>query len=186
MRNAGNINSSAAAMKPERACFGLVAGEQPNFRSLRVEMLYRYWSSRRDDGLPQRADIDPADIKALLPNILIVDIHRDPFRVFYRLVGTAVAHCSGLDFTGSFLDELVFDMSTPEDLHRAYQSVCDTRRPGRGMAFAQINHQSALDIEYLICPLVDDGGKVTQCLVLEDYVAKAGMDTGRLRLARPA
>ena len=54
------------------------------------------------------------------------------------------------------------------------------------MAFTQITHQSALDVEYLICPLVDAAGLVTQCLVLEDYVAKAGAEMGRLRLARQA
>ena len=34
--------------------------------------------------------------------------------------------------------------------------------------------------------LVDAAGTVSQCLVLEDYVAKEGMDIGRLRLARQA
>lgn len=184
--DSGIAGPGTASAMPGRARFSLVNGERPDFHSLRVETLYRYWRSRRSDGLPRRADIDPADIKSLLPNILIVDIHRDPFRVYYRLVGTAVAHCSGLDFTGTFLDELAFDICATEDLHHAYQSVCDTLRPGIGMAFAQINHQSALDIEYLICPLVDDGGKVSQCLVLEDYVAKVGIDMARLRLARQA
>ena len=46
--------------------------------------------------------------------------------------------------------------------------------------------QTALDVEYVICPLVDAAGTVSQCLVLEDYVAKEGMDIGRLRLARQA
>lgn len=177
-------------IKPDRASFNLVETETPSFRSLRVDALYRYWQSRRgfgrDSTLPTRADIDPADIKSLLPYVLIVDIHRDPFRIYYRLVGTAVAHFSGLDFTGTFLDELAFDICATADLVNAYRAVCDTRQPGIGMAFAQLNHQTALDVEYLICPLVDATGAVSQCLVLEDYVAKEGMDIGRLRLARHA
>jgi hypothetical protein len=173
-------------VRPDRACFDLVADTGPVFRSLRAEKLYQYWQTRRAGALPQRADIDPAEIKSLLPYVLIVDIHRDPFRVYYRLVGTAVAHFSGLDFTGTFLDELAFDICATDDLHRAYKSVCDSGRAGIGMAFAQITHQTALDVEYLICPLVDAQGMVTQCLVLEDYVAKAGMEIGRLRLARQA
>jgi hypothetical protein len=178
--------SSTDFIRPDRACFDLVADTKPVFRSLRAEKLYRYWQTRREGALPLRADIDPAEIKSLLPYVLIVDIHRDPFRVYYRLVGTAVAHFSGLDFTGTFLDELAFDICATDDLHRAYQSVCDSGRAGIGMAFAQITHQTALDVEYLICPLVNAEGAVTQCLVLEDYVAKAGTEIGRLRLARQA
>jgi hypothetical protein len=170
----------------ERARFQLVGDEKPEFRSPRAAALYRYWHSRRDGALPLRAEIDPADIKSLLPYLLIVDIHREPFRVYYRLVGTAVAHFSGLDFTGTFLDELAFELCATEDLLGAYRSVCEARRPGIGMAFAQLTHQSALDVEYLICPLAGDDGTVRQCLVLEDYVAKIGSDVSRLRLARQA
>jgi hypothetical protein len=173
-------------IKPDRASFKLIEADAPSFRSLRADALYRYWQSRRADTLPTRADIDPAEIKSLLPYVMIVDIHHDPLRIYYRLVGTAVAHFSGTDFTGTFLDELAFDICATEDLVNAYRAVCDSRQPGLGMAFAQLNHQTALDVEYVICPLVNTAGVVSQCLVLEDYVAKEGMDIGRLRLARPA
>jgi len=173
-------------IRPDRASFNLIETDAPSFRSLRADALYRYWRTRRDEALPRRADIDPADIKPLLPYLLIVDIHREPFRIYYRLVGTAVAHFSGLDFTGTFLDELAFDICATKDLVDAYRTVCERRQPGIGMAFAQLNHQTALDVEYVICPLVDGSGKITQCLVLEDYVSKEGMDIGRVRLARQA
>jgi hypothetical protein len=173
-------------IKPDRASFKLIDTETPSFRSLRADALYRYWRTRRDGALPQRSDIDPADIKSLLPYLLIVDIHRDPFRIYYRLVGTAVAHFSGMDFTGTFLDDLAFDICATEDLVTAYRSVCETKQAGIGMAYAQLNHHTALDVEYLLCPLVDANGMVTQCVGIEDYVAKEGIDIGRLRLARPA
>jgi hypothetical protein len=41
-----------------------------------------------------------------------------------------------------------------------------------------------MDVEYLICPLEDAEGAVTKCLVIEDYVAKQGHESGHLRLAR--
>lgn len=169
------------------ARFGLIENATAaEFQSRRLEALHRYWRSRRESGLPQRSDIDPAEIKPLLPYILIVDIHQAPFRVYYRLVGTAVAHFSGMDFTGTYLDELAFDICGTSDLLRAYQSVCETKQPGLGMAYAQITHQSVMDVEYLICPLENAAGEVTQCLVIEDYVSKQGQETGNLRLARQA
>lgn len=173
-------------IRPDRASFKLIETHTPSFRSLRADALYRYWLSRRGDALPTRADIDPAEIKPLLPYVMIVDIHRDPFRVYYRLVGTAVAHAAGMDFTGTYLDQLAFDICANDDLSSAYRVVCDRRQAGIGMAFAQLNHQTALDVEYVICPLVNDSGEISQCLVLEDYVAKEGMEIGRVRLARPA
>lgn len=173
-------------IKPDKARFDLFADTLPAFRSVRTEALYRYWRSRRADGLPRRSDIDPSEIKSLLPYVLIVDIYRDPFRIFYRLVGTAVAHFSGLDFTGFFLDELSFDICTNEDLIKAYTAVCEKKQPGVGLAFTQLSHHSALDVEYIICPLVDAAGQVSQCLVLEDYVGKKGIELPRLRLARQA
>ncbi len=173
-------------IKPDKAGFGLIEGDQPEFRSARAAALYRYWATKRADGKTQRGDIEPAEIKALLPYVLIVDLQENPFRIYYRLVGTAVAHFSGLDFTGYFLDELAFDICSVEDLTKAYRKVAETGKPGIGMAFTQITHHSALDVEYLICPLFDAAGKVTQCLVLEDYVDKRGIDKTRLRLARPA
>nr|WP_298682226.1 PAS domain-containing protein [uncultured Dongia sp.] len=177
---------AATVIKPDLARFDLIEpGYAPAFRSPRLDALYRYWLTRRPGALARREDVDPAEIKSLLPYVIIVDISTDPFRIYYRLVGTAVVHFSGMDFTGTYLDELAFDICATEDLRRAYKSVCGTRQPGFGTAFAQITHQSALDVEYLICPLVDDSGKVTQCLVLEDYVAKDGFSAGQLRLARP-
>ena len=179
------MDAAASFIKPDRACFDLILGQSPpTFRSMRVNALYRYWQSRRIGALPMRADIDPAEIKPLLPYVMIVDLKREPFRVFYRLVGTAVVHFSGMDFTGTHLDELAFDICATHDLAHAYRAVSETRRPGLGMAFAQITHQSALDVEYLICPLIDAAGAVQQCLVIEDYVAKEGFEAGRLRLAR--
>jgi hypothetical protein len=155
------------------------------FKSSRLNALYGYWCSRQNGQLPKRVDIEPADIKSLLPYILIVDIEQNPFRVFYRLVGTAVAHFSGMDFTSTYLDDLAFDICARDDLVRAYRSVCEARRPGRGMAFPQISHPSALDVEYLICPLVNDADAVVQCLVIEDYVPVSGpteaQDSGNLR-----
>ena len=180
------MDAAASFIKPDRSSFDLIRGQHaPDFRSARVAALYRYWRSRRLGALPMRADIEPADIKSLLPFVTIVDLQADPFRVFYRLVGTAVVHASGMDFTGTYLDELAFDICATPDLIRAYRAVSESRWPGLGMAFAQITHQTALDVEYLICPLGDAEGAVRQCLVIEDYVAKEGFESGKLRLARP-
>src|SRR4029453_6278641 len=48
-----------------------------------------YWRSKcADRVMPKRADIDPAELKAYLPSITLVDVVPDERRFVYRLVGT--------------------------------------------------------------------------------------------------
>src|SRR5512147_2411273 len=96
--------------------------------SPRIHRLYSYWQSqreRRGQGLPQRADIAPDQIRDLLPNIMIVDVERDPLRFRYRLVGTRVVEYNDLEFTGRYLGEIGW----PEEreLFDSYAEVVETR-----------------------------------------------------------
>jgi len=58
--------------------------------------------------MPSRADIDPADLKRILPNILLAKIDRESRRVRYTLVGTRCVAHAGMDYTGHYLDEIDF------------------------------------------------------------------------------
>lgn len=173
-----------AAMETKASFRLLAAGEQPAFRSERVAAFYRYWLDLARDGLPGRDAIDPGAMLPLLPYVMLIDLEdRDAgnpsggagFRVRYRLVGTAVAKFSGLDFTNAYLDELDFDICTTEDLMRAYRSIREARRPGLGMALAHLEHDQVMDVEYLICPLLVAGG-IRQCIAIEDYMPSRNYD----------
>src|SRR5690349_17666713 len=76
----------------------------------RLRTLARYWFSRRSgDQVPSRADIDPLDFPALLPNIMLLDRvaenGHDRFR--FRLSGTNIALHTGRELTGRYLDEVL-------------------------------------------------------------------------------
>ena len=71
-----------------------------------IRLVHRYWSGLRGTRrYPAKRDIDPAGLKPMLPYIMIAEVHRDPLRVRYRLVGTEVVHFMGEDFTGKWLHE---------------------------------------------------------------------------------
>ena len=54
--------------------------------------LFDYWRNSRRDGIPiRRTEIDPVALRDVLPFLLLGDIEPAPFRVLFRLVGTAVA-----------------------------------------------------------------------------------------------
>ncbi|WP_374370666.1 PAS domain-containing protein [Dongia sp.] len=163
-------------------------GERPGFRSERVAAFHDYWLGLgRDGGLPPRAALDPADMRPLLPYVMIIDLEGEAdFRVRYRLVGTAVAKFSGLDFTGHYLDQLDFDVCTTEDLYKAYREIRAACAPGLGIAFATLEENQVMDVEYLICPLAPEapGDLIRQCVAIEDYMPSAGFDPHRIKLGR--
>lgn len=60
-----------------------------------------YWNSRRGTReMPTRADIDPADIKRLLPHVVLVDVLPDPLDFRFRLLGTEVDRIVGTNPLG--------------------------------------------------------------------------------------
>jgi hypothetical protein len=63
--------------------------------------LYRYWDSKRAGrAIPARHDIDPAEMRHLLPHLSLVEATIEG-RFRYRLVGTRVVQDLGRDVTGT-------------------------------------------------------------------------------------
>jgi hypothetical protein len=59
--------------------------------SVRVKRLDSYWHSKAtSDGIPTRNDIDPSELRDLLPCIIIAEIEQNPLRVRYRLCGSMI------------------------------------------------------------------------------------------------
>jgi hypothetical protein len=135
-----------------------------------IEALHRYWNSRAEGLAPQRADIDPTDIKPLLPFLYIVKYERDPFRVRYILTGTEADRWNGFNLTGRYVDEfLVPDVcGANRILFDAYRKAFDTAAP----VFCTYNWPTragyVLEVRVGMFPL-RVGEHVEQCLAIEDY-----------------
>lgn len=90
-----------------------------------------YWRSKaQTETLPRRADIDPLDIPALLPQIGLVDILLDQDPVVYRsrLLGTEITRHFGRDVTGKAAKQLYDDRYLLQ-LETTYGQVVATRQP---------------------------------------------------------
>lgn len=139
-------------------------------RSPKVRALWEYWSELSSGAsLPRRADIDPIAIAALLPNIIISEIVREPFRVRYRLVGTACVQHAHLDFTGMYLDEIDFGPTDTDDWQAYYILLCDRRTPLFGETSVPFGQDGRAGIQFGMFPLGDGGDDVVQCISIEDY-----------------
>jgi hypothetical protein len=124
-------------------------------------------------------DVDPAEIKSTLPHIMITGVTYEPFRVFYRLVGTEIVHWAGLDFTNRFADELIFD-DDGRDWTDYYRAAIESRKPAYGLTDWIVESRVPLWVESLICPLSSDGRTIDRCLAIEDYEPMGVLDIDAL------
>lgn len=144
--------------------------------SPKVHAFDAYWRARRppDGGLPRRSDIEPAELRALLPHILIADFQADPLEVRYRLIGTKIVEMSRIDFTGKRLADCDFQAEDPGIWRRAYDLIARTVEPVYGridIPPAEGTSDRRVTEEFGIFPLSLDGRTVAQCIALEDYDA---------------
>lgn len=138
--------------------------------SPRIHRLHGYWQhqcDKRGGLLPRRGDIAPEQIRDLLPNIMIVDVERDPMRFRYRLVGTRVVEYNGVEFTGRYLGEIGWPEE--QDLIDSYAFGVNSRQPFFGLLAWELVTGAVGRCEFARLPLSEDGEVVTQILAMEDY-----------------
>ena len=137
----------------------------------RLLALYRYWESKRGDRtMPARADIDPAEIPALLPLILLVDV-LGPGNYRYRLTGTEIVSNFGVDVTGKTFAEALPGGAYAEYIAGLASDVVSTGRPlyseGAFMAEGIVDRK----VRRLVLPLSTDGHTVDMLLGGQTVIA---------------
>lgn len=149
-------------------------------RSPLVRELAAYWDAKRAGRtMPRKSDIDPSEIKPLLPYILIGEFAPDPVRLRYRLVGTEVVAVYGADFTGRWIDELDFGQQVEQGWAAQYRRVFETRQPLYGAARLLATSGMEMPYEFGLFPLGQDGEPPTHCLDINDY--RAALQRARKR-----
>lgn len=138
--------------------------------SSKVKLLFDYWRRLHRNGKPgSRTDFDPTEVPSLLSSLLLGDIHADPFRVYFRLVGTKVAAFSRLDFSGFHLDALDYHGRDSVEWLDCYRRIHAT-----GIGVVGVNRVSwpddePIEYEFAILPLERDGRPTASFVAIEDY-----------------
>jgi len=156
-------------------------------RSAKVRLVWNWWNSARGSrDLPDRGYLDPADLKSLLPSLIVAEAEHQPFRIRYRLVGTLVAQFSGFDFTGRYFDETWGEATTKPWLD-CYRRVCERRMPLFGSSTEPTTAGDTISYEFGLFPLTRGGDAVEQFVGVEDYfdfqLTSAQWSDGRLVVA---
>ena len=140
--------------------------------------LYDYWVARRGArAMPSRKDVDPVQIPKHLPNLMLVDVLRDPLRFRYRLIGTRVVAASAEDRTGQFFDQVRFLNANPAVV-KHYETVVTQGTPHYALEpFHNRQSDSTYRVQRLLLPLSSDGVSVDMILVYFHF--KTGPYAGR-------
>jgi hypothetical protein len=137
-----------------------------DIQSPRIRALHDYWKSKCSDvAPPPRSAIEPAEIRPLLPYLILAEINPAPFRITYRLVGTAVVRAHDDDFTGREYGTVA--SLADSGLEESYRRACATKAPVFGRTALDAGDQSWIGFEYAIFPLSDDGVTVNKCLAIQ-------------------
>lgn len=139
--------------------------------------MYAYWRGKRGARpMPTRTDIDPSEIKNLLPGVLLVDVVRSGGGApdfIYRLVGTREVEMRGHDPTGKRVAEAFYGKSA-EAVIACYQGVVDTRCPFLDDDCYHLTGQEWSPNATIYLPLSNDGAEVNMVLVYSSFRWIAG------------
>lgn len=129
-----------------------------------------YWRGKaQGKPLPGRADIDPAEIKPLLPDIVLLNVEWNPFRCAVRLRGTR-AELFRPKHVQNYLDEATtFEPGRREDYIAEMQFVATRQRPAFARDYMTTRAGVVRDIWAGIWPLSADGRRVNMLVVIEDF-----------------
>jgi hypothetical protein len=142
--------------------------------------LHAYWSGKCNDrAMPSRADINPSEIRLLLPDIFIMEIHR-PLRFRFRLVGTRICERWHANNNGKWLDELDYD-GVRETVLEQYASVARIGLPRCDIAEFVGGGGLYLNYRRVLLPLSEDGVTPNMLLGMQKAI---GIDGYKIRIPR--
>ena len=128
--------------------------------------LYDYWNSRRGTrAMPARGDLDPVDLKAVLPLLMLIDVVPDERRYVYRLVGTREVEMRGSDPTGKAIKDAYYAESAEESTWYL-DHVVRTREPVLYRGTYQPLSTRTQREDVLFLPLSKDGETVNMIMIL--------------------
>jgi len=145
---------------------------QPPLSLPLLRSLYAYWAEKRQGRpMPDRADIDPIEMRAWLGNLMLVEIAPDGDFV-YRLYGSTFVNQFKVDMTGRSIRDL--PAAQAELLRSEYDAVVKSARPmsrhyTASFDFTSRDRRSQWQVERswerLVLPLTNGGESVRMLLV---------------------
>jgi hypothetical protein len=149
----------------------------PQVTSKAIRGFDAYWRAKAQDRrLPARSDIDPAEIKDLLADIVLLNVEWNPFRCSVRLRGTRAERFRPKGIK-KYLDEATtFTPGRKEDYMAEMQFVSTEQRPAFARDWMIDKNSRVRAIWAGIWPLSEDGQRTNMLVVIEDFAGLVADD----------
>lgn len=135
-----------------------------------VLKVQEYWEHLRGDRrLPAKADFDPVRLRGVLPYLTVEEIHREPLRIRFRLVGTEQARFTSMDYTGRWLHELPWHPDVIADLLGHYRRLLAAGAPVFGASRYNWSDGFEKAFEWALFPLAGAAGNIDYIIGIEDF-----------------
>ena len=150
---------------------GMLPGHSaPTVRGEVVSRGIAHWAERRHGGrLPSRHDIDPVDLRGLLPQVLLLDVQRVPWDFRFRVIGGNLIYHLDADWTGEWMSQ-VPETCPPNELFRNCRQVTETAQPYRSRTPFFGWHCRVRQADGVILPLATDGESVDGLLLFVEFL----------------
>lgn len=130
-----------------------------------LQRLHDYWELKRGARpMPARSDLDPVDMKALLPHLILIDVVPDERRYVYRLVGTQEVEMRGADPTGKAVKDAYYAESAGETMSYLDRVVA-TQKPVLYRGTYQPTSTRTQEEDVLFLPLSKGGSACDMILI---------------------
>jgi hypothetical protein len=147
------------------------------------EELFAYWAGLRRGGrLPQRADIDPAGFKRLLPSVSLIDVDKESREYRLRLAGTGLYSVYGGEITGKRLAD-IYNTAAADYWRTELGKVVESGKPGAGYHSLAWRGAAHMTLLWLRLPLASNGRDVDMILGYDAVVGLAGETVTGIRAA---
>lgn len=135
-----------------------------------------YWIKIRGSRpMPSRADLDPLDIRKILPNVVLLDVTSDPLDFRYRLIGTKIVSQLNNDHTGKWMSELPHQ-KPPSTIWSSCETVVNEKLPMTTQIPYEGRNKDFAVSEDIVMPLSSDGVNVTMLFVVIDFFRRSVED----------
>jgi len=132
----------------------VVRGKEAN------QLLDYYLSVHPKDKLPGRELFDPMAIPSILPNIVLVDVCRSPYRFKFRVVGNEICENWNSNPVGQYFDEFVGGIEN-KYAHIDRVAVVEKKDPIYRYSLPDVEFRTSFaKMESLHLPLASDGENV--------------------------
>ncbi len=131
---------------------------------------YAYWESKcNGEQIPSWSDINPSEIKSLLPNVVIIHVSHDPLDFVERITGDAILSRSTQNSMGKSWRE--YEGRGPDSqIWKVMEEVIIQEQPSFHSIPYVGPHQEFMKVDTVACPLKGKNDEITRLLVFVDYL----------------